>query len=154
MVIIELFRHGIIIDDREQRQFTWYYLNDIVIGWWEYLLDFMPKPIIFQQYHLPLKNILVVEFEKLLVCVVDAKLLKTIFIEILEPEYIKDTDWIIELFLFGMKGIIDFIEYELKYCIIDSFTQSIDVGNAESLIIWRECYFFEEFFFLKQQNFL
>lgn len=103
------------------------------------------KPIFPQNFHLSVKNIRIVKLQKLLVSKVYAKLLETVFLEVLEAEDVEDIDFF-ESFrdIVGSQAELYFVEDKLKDCIIYGFAKGMKVGDAVLLVVWTQCILFQE----------
>jgi hypothetical protein len=91
VLVFELGKRHV-VDDREQGEFAADDGDDIVVRWWEDAQNLLFQAIFPEDLHLTVEDVVVVELQQLLVSEVNAELLETVLLEVLETEDIEDVD--------------------------------------------------------------
>ncbi len=68
--------------------------DERLVGWRDQTHHLLLQPIFFKDLHLFLEHIMIVQPKQAFVGVIDAKLLETVVIKVLEPEYIQNGDFL------------------------------------------------------------
>lgn len=125
--VLELLRHGEVVDDGEEGELAGNDVDDGVIGGGNDRSDLMGESIFLEDLHLSLEDILVVQLEQFFVGEIDAELFETVVIEVLKAEDVEDVDGVVFLFGTGSQCHLNFVQNELEDCIVYCLSHGVDV---------------------------
>lgn len=112
------------------------------------------EAIFFEYIHFPLKDVLVIQFQKFLISKINTELLKAIDLKVFEPKNIQNINGKILAQIpisFRLQRFVNFVDDKLKDGIIDSLTKSVGICNAFIFVIRAKGELFQELFFFKEQ---
>lgn len=149
-----LLLQGVVIDKREYGDTRpTDHFDDIVIGGGLDVAYILPQAVFGEDFHFPLEDVLVVEFEELLVCEVYAQLLETVFMEVFEAEYVQDVDRFQVTHRLRLQLYLDLLQDELENRVVYRFAQGVPVPHAALPLVCLVHHLSQHDLLLKHQYF-
>jgi hypothetical protein len=127
---------GHVVDDRKQGHLATDEGDERLVGWRDQSHHLFLQPVLLKDFHLFLEHIMIVQPKQAFVGVIDAKLLETVVIKVLEPEYIQNGDFLtLKHWALRAETNLDSTEDEIEEGFIEGLAKSLLVGLGACLPI-------------------